>query len=155
MNIAAAVSVKERLIPAVRALRDAISKKADEWKDIVKIGRTHMQDATPLTLGQEWSGYAGTLTDNLERIENTLQGVYRRILEETAVRVGIVAPHRQLLHHLVLAELLFLTSAVSGLLDRQSTIPNKSLAASILAHQAFLSTCRLQPVARESLLYSH
>jgi len=87
--------------------------------------------------------------------QNTLQGVYGRILEETAVRVGIVAPHRQLLHHLVLAELLFLTSAVSGLLDRQGTIPNKSLAASILAHQVFLSICRLQPVARESLLYLH
>ena len=54
MNIAAAVSVKERLIPAVSALRDAIAAKAEEWKDIVKIGRTHMQDATPLTLGQEW-----------------------------------------------------------------------------------------------------
>jgi fumarate hydratase class II len=91
MNIAAAVSVNERLIPAVRALRDAISKKADEWKDIVKIGRTHMQDATPLTLGQEWSGYAGTLTDNLERIENTLQGVYRLALGGTAVGTGINA----------------------------------------------------------------
>ena len=59
MSIAAAVNVKERLIPAVTALRDSISAKAEEWKDIVKIGRTHMQDATPLTLGQEWSGYAG------------------------------------------------------------------------------------------------
>ena len=69
INVAAAVHVKKRLIPAVTALRHAITAKADEWKDIVKIGRTHMQDATPLTLGQEWSGYAGTLTDNLERIE--------------------------------------------------------------------------------------
>src|SRR5579863_1276288 len=80
MNIAAAVNVKERLIPAVKALRDAIAAKADEWKDIVKIGRTHMQDATPLTLGQEWSGYAGMLTDDLERIEETLTGVYRLAL---------------------------------------------------------------------------
>src|SRR6201987_3501111 len=55
MNIAAAVNVKERLIPAVKALRDAIATKADEWKNVVKIGRTHMQDATPITLGQEWS----------------------------------------------------------------------------------------------------
>jgi fumarate hydratase class II len=70
MNIAAAISVKERLIPAVKALHDAIAAKADEWKDIVKIGRTHMQDATPLTLGQEWSGYAGMLDDNVERIED-------------------------------------------------------------------------------------
>src|SRR6516165_8615569 len=58
MNIAAAVNVTEQLFPAVKALRDAIAAKAEEWKDIVKIGRTHMQDATPLTLGEEWSGYA-------------------------------------------------------------------------------------------------
>ena len=75
MNIAAAVNVKERLIPAVKALRDAIAAKAEQWKDTVKIGRTHMQDATPLTLGQEWSGYAGVLTDNLDRIENSVKGV--------------------------------------------------------------------------------
>jgi fumarate hydratase class II len=61
MYIAAAVNVKQRLIPAVSALHDAIQAKADAWRDIVKIGRTHMQDATPLTLGQEWSGYAGML----------------------------------------------------------------------------------------------
>jgi fumarate hydratase, class II len=89
MNIAAAVSVKERLIPAVTALRDAIAKKSKEWSDIVKIGRTHMQDATPLTLGQEWSGYAGMLTDGLERIEAALQGVYRLALGGTAVGTGI------------------------------------------------------------------
>src|SRR5690348_8616277 len=89
MNIAAAVNVKERLIPAVKALRDAIAAKADEWKDIVKIGRTHMQDATPLTLGQEWSGYVGMLSDNLERIEDALQGVYRLALGGTAVGTGI------------------------------------------------------------------
>src|SRR5258708_33064769 len=59
MCIAVAVNVKERLIPAVSALRDAIDAKSREWDDIIKIGRTHMQDATPLTLGQEWSGYAG------------------------------------------------------------------------------------------------
>src|ERR1700730_4390686 len=56
MNIAAALNVKQRLIPAVTALHDAIAAKVDAWKDIVKIGRTHMQDATPITLGQEWSG---------------------------------------------------------------------------------------------------
>jgi fumarate hydratase class II len=70
MNIAAAVNVKQRLIPAVKVLHDGISAKVDEWKDIVKIGRTHMQDATPLTLGQEWSGYAGVLADDLERMED-------------------------------------------------------------------------------------
>ena len=91
MNIAAAVNVKERLIPAVKALRDAIAVKADEWKDIVKIGRTHMQDATPLTLGQEWSGYTGMLGDNLERIEDALKGVYSLALGGTAVGTGINA----------------------------------------------------------------
>src|ERR1700733_6397964 len=88
MNIAAAVNVKARLIPAVAALRDAIAANAAEWKDIVKIGRTHMQDATPLTLGQEWSGYSAMLTDNLERIELTLPGIYRLALGGTAVGTG-------------------------------------------------------------------
>src|ERR1700733_11575196 len=91
MNIAAAVNVKERLIPAVIALRDAIAAKAEEWKDIVKIGRTHLQDATPLTLGQEKSGYVGILTDDLERIEETLTGVYRLALGGTAVGTGLNA----------------------------------------------------------------
>ncbi len=91
MHIAAAVNVKERLIPAVTALRDAIAAKAVEWDDIVKIGRTHMQDATPLTLGQEWSGYAAMLTDDLERIELALPGIYRLALGGTAVGTGINA----------------------------------------------------------------
>jgi len=60
-----------------------------EWNDVVKIGRTHMQDATPLTLGEEWSGYAGMLADNLGRIEDALQGVYRLALGGTAVGTGI------------------------------------------------------------------
>jgi fumarate hydratase, class II len=89
MNIAAAVNVKQRLIPAVKSLHDGISAKVDEWKDIVKIGRTHMQDATPLTLGQEWSGYAGVLADDLERMEDGLKGVYRLALGGTAVGTGI------------------------------------------------------------------
>src|SRR6202453_3488209 len=91
MHIAAAVNVKQRLIPAVTALREAIAAKAAEWNDVVKIGRTHMQDATPITLGQEWSGYAGVLTDDLERIEDTLKGVYRLALGGTAVGTGLNA----------------------------------------------------------------
>jgi fumarate hydratase, class II len=89
MYIAAAVNVKQRLIPAVKALHDRIATKAEEWKDVIKVGRTHMQDATPLTLGQEWSGYAGMLADNLERIEDSLAGVYRLALGGTAVGTGI------------------------------------------------------------------
>jgi fumarate hydratase class II len=91
MYIAAAVGVTERLIPAVSALHDAIAAKASAWDDVVKIGRTHMQDATPLTLGQEWSGYAGMLADDLERIQDAQKGVYRLALGGTAVGTGINA----------------------------------------------------------------
>ncbi len=91
MYIAAAIGVKHRLVPAVKALHDAIAAKAAAWDDIIKIGRTHMQDATPLTLGQEWSGYAGMLADDLERLETALPGVYRLALGGTAVGTGINA----------------------------------------------------------------
>jgi fumarate hydratase, class II len=89
MYIAAAVNTKQRLIPALKALHDAIAVKVEEWKDVIKIGRTHMQDATPLTLGQEWSGYEGMLADNLEWIEDALKGVYKLALGGTAVGTGI------------------------------------------------------------------
>jgi fumarate hydratase, class II len=91
MYMAAAIGVKERLIPAVRALHDAIAAKAGEWGNIVKIGRTHMQDATPITLGQEWSGYAGLLADDIERLEDALKSVYHLALGGTAVGTGINA----------------------------------------------------------------
>ena len=91
MYIAAAVETTKRLVPAVKALHDAIDDKARQWGDIVKIGRTHMQDATPITLGQEWSGYAGMLADNLERIDDALKGVYHLALGGTAVGTGINA----------------------------------------------------------------
>jgi len=91
MYIAAAVNVAGRLAPAVKALQAAIDAKAREWADIVKIGRTHMQDATPITLGQEWSGYAGMLGDDLERLHDALKGVYRLALGGTAVGTGINA----------------------------------------------------------------
>src|SRR5260370_10909738 len=77
MYMAAAINVKQRLMPAVAALRDSISTKADDWKDIVKIGRTHMQDATPITLGQEMSRYSRMLTDNLQRFDDAPKCVYR------------------------------------------------------------------------------
>jgi fumarate hydratase class II len=89
MNIATSTNAKRRLIPAVKQLEEAIRSKSEEWNDIIKIGRTHMQDATPLTLGQEWSGYAEMLTDNLDRLESSLGGVYRLALGGTAVGTGI------------------------------------------------------------------
>jgi fumarate hydratase, class II len=91
MYIASAMQVKQKLIPSLRKLHDAIAAKSEEWKDIIKIGRTHMQDATPLTLGQEWSGYAGLLADDLERIDDALKGVYQLSLGGTAVGTGINA----------------------------------------------------------------
>lgn len=89
MYIATAMNAQLRLIPAVQALHDAIAKKAAEWQDVIKIGRTHMQDATPLTLGQEWSGYAGALADNLERLNSALTGVHQLALGGTAVGTGL------------------------------------------------------------------
>ena len=91
MYIASAMNVRQRLIPAVKSLDDAIAAKASEWDGIIKIGRTHMQDATPLTLGQEWSGYEGMLADDLKRIEDALKGVYQLALGGTAVGTGINA----------------------------------------------------------------
>jgi fumarate hydratase class II len=91
MHLAAAVETVTRLIPAVQALHDAIAAKAELWADIVKIGRTHMQDATPLTLGQEWSGYSGMLADDLERLRDALKGVYQLAIGGTAVGTGLNA----------------------------------------------------------------
>lgn len=91
MSIAAAVNLTQHLLPAITQLRDAISTKADAWKDIVKIGRTHMQDATPLTLGQEWSGYATMLTDDIAWLESSVTGVYQLALGGTAVGTGLNA----------------------------------------------------------------
>lgn len=91
MYIAAVKGVKERLTPAVKELRDSLNAKAEEWEDIVKIGRTHMQDATPITLGQEFSGYVGMLDDDLNRLDDSLKDVYRLALGGTAVGTGINA----------------------------------------------------------------
>ncbi|HEX4592216.1 MAG TPA: class II fumarate hydratase, partial [Gemmataceae bacterium] len=89
MNVAAAVGVKHRLMPAIAALRDALDAKARSWANVVKIGRTHLQDATPLTLGQEVSGYVGMLADDLDRLDLALRGVYRLALGGTAVGTGL------------------------------------------------------------------
>jgi fumarate hydratase class II len=91
MYIAAAIETTKQLIPSVTALRTSIHGKAEEWMDIVKIGRTHLQDATPITLGQEWSGYVGMLDDNLLRLDDALKSVYRQALGGTAVGTGINA----------------------------------------------------------------
>jgi fumarate hydratase class II len=89
MHIATAIHVTRELIPAVEELRDGIQAKAKEWKNIVKLGRTHFQDATPLTLGQEFSGYASMLDDDLDNIARSLKHVYQLTLGGTAVGTGL------------------------------------------------------------------
>ena len=92
MHIAAAQAVVHRVLPAVRGLRDALEARAREFDDSVKIGRTHLQDAVPLTLGQEFSGYVAQLDDALERVEQALPGLYELAIGGTAVGTGLNAP---------------------------------------------------------------
>ncbi len=92
MHVAGAQLLTERLLPAVAALRDALAAKQEEFRDIVKIGRTHLQDAVPLTLGQEFSGYVAQLDDDVARIQGALPGLYRLAIGGTAVGTGLNAP---------------------------------------------------------------
>jgi fumarate hydratase class II len=92
MHIAGARAIVERLVPSVRALRDALAMRASEFETIVKIGRTHLQDAVPLTLGQEFGGYVAQLDADLARIELTLPGLYELAIGGTAVGTGLNAP---------------------------------------------------------------
>ncbi|MCK7611264.1 class II fumarate hydratase [Roseibium sediminicola] len=89
MHMAAAIQTTHRLLPGVETLHESLKAKSDEWDDIIKIGRTHMQDATPLTLGQEFSGYAEMLRQNIDRITHALKDVYSLALGGTAVGTGI------------------------------------------------------------------
>jgi fumarate hydratase class II len=89
MHIAAGVAVNTRLLPAVTTLRDTLAAKAVEFKDMIKSGRTHLMDATPVTLGQEFGGYAQQLTNDLKRITQALDGVYELALGGTAVGTGL------------------------------------------------------------------
>src|SRR3989441_5486848 len=92
MHVAAALELTRRLVPSVRALREALAVKAREFDDVVKIGRTHLQDAVPLTLGQEFSGYVAQLDAALARIETTLPGLLALAIGGTAVGTGLNAP---------------------------------------------------------------
>ncbi|NVK20369.1 MAG: class II fumarate hydratase [Methylocystaceae bacterium] len=89
MHISAACEIKQTLIPALQHLKDALHVKVQEWADIVKIGRTHTQDATPLTLGQEFSGYAAQVELGMCRLEETLEGLYYLAQGGTAVGTGL------------------------------------------------------------------
>ena len=92
MHIAAVKEIQESLLPKVGSLAAAIERKAHGWRDIVKIGRTHLQDAVPLTVGQEWSGYAMQLRNAITRIEQSLPGLYELAAGGTAVGTGLNAP---------------------------------------------------------------
>lgn len=89
MYIAAAMSVRSGVLPALRALHKALQKKQEKFANIVKIGRTHLQDATPIMLGQEFSGYAALIERNCKRIEQTLDGLYDLAAGGTAVGTGL------------------------------------------------------------------
>jgi fumarate hydratase, class II len=92
MHIAAARAIVERLLPSLRALRDSLDERSKDFADIVKIGRTHLQDAVPLTLGQEFGGYVAQLDAGVARIELTLPGLYELAIGGTAVGTGLNAP---------------------------------------------------------------
>jgi len=89
MHIATVLEFANHLIPHVKALRDALVDKAVAWVDVVKIGRTHLQDATPLTVGQEWSGYVTQLSDALAIVQQSMHGLYQLAAGGTAVGTGI------------------------------------------------------------------
>ena len=92
MHIATLLAIREHTLPRLAELADAIWEKAVEWVDVVKIGRTHLQDATPLTVGQEWSGWATQLRDAVARLEQSLDGLHELAAGGTAVGTGINAP---------------------------------------------------------------
>ena len=92
MHIATVQEFTGHLVPAAQSLQEAIAAKAREWHDVVKIGRTHLEDAVPLTVGQEWSGYATQLEQGLDRLQSTLGGLYELAMGGTAVGTGLNAP---------------------------------------------------------------
>ncbi|HEX6132048.1 MAG TPA: class II fumarate hydratase, partial [Actinomycetota bacterium] len=128
MHVAAAQVVVERLVPEVRALRDALAARANGFAEVVKIGRTHLQDAVPLTLGQEFGGYVAQLDADLERIDAAMAGVYELAAGGTAVGTGLNAPEG--FDEAVAAEIASLTGLPFV------TAPNKF--AALAAHDALV-----------------
>jgi fumarate hydratase class II len=128
MHIAAGEQLNHRLIPAVTGLRDTLKKKSEDYRDIVKIGRTHLMDAVPLTLGQEFSGYVQQLDNGLARVSHALDGIYELALGGTAVGTGLNT-HRDFAIRAAAA-----IAAITGLPFR--TAPNKFEA--LAAHDAIV-----------------
>jgi fumarate hydratase class II len=129
MHVAAALDITERLLPETRRLKDALAKKAAAWKDVVKIGRTHLMDATPLTLGQEFSGYAAQLELAEKRITEALDGLYELALGGSAVGTGLNT------HPEYAVRVAKKVASLTGLPFR--TAPNKF--AALAAHDAVVS----------------
>ena len=128
MHIACAVEIENRLLPALQELRNALNDKAQDWASIIKIGRTHTQDATPLTLGQEFSGYTHQLDRGIDRIQQTIPGLLELAQGGTAVGTGLNAPQG-------FAEMVAeRVSAITGL--NFKTAPNKFEA--LAAHDAMV-----------------
>src|SRR6201993_1710478 len=92
MHIAAVLELEDHLLPHAEALAAAIEMKANDWNGVVKIGRTHLQDAVPLTVGQEWSGWATQLIDARQRLETALYAIHQLAARGTAVGTGLNAP---------------------------------------------------------------
>src|SRR5215813_12627426 len=92
MHIAAYTMATQKTIPALRRLRDACERESKKWEGVVKIGRTHLEDAVPLTVGQEWSGYVGALDDTIAEVEHATRGLLEVAIGGTAVGTGLNAP---------------------------------------------------------------
>ena len=92
MHIAAAIEIKDSLLPAIKTLRDTFKEKQDAFSNVVKIGRTHLMDATPLTVGQEFSGYVTQLDNTMQRISSILPGLYELALGGIVVGTGLNTP---------------------------------------------------------------
>jgi len=147
MHIAAALALHNKLMPAVRNLRNVLAAKADEFKDIIKIGRTHLQDAVPLTLGQEFSGYVAQLDACLHHLESVLPGLYELAAGGTAVGTGLNT------HPLFASKVAQQIAKLTGL--PFITAPNKF--AALAAHDALVFThgalktlaCALMKIAND------
>jgi len=136
MHIAAITEIDERLLPQLRALHAELSSKSKQWMDVVKIGRTHLEDAVPLTVGQEWSGWAAQVEGCIREVEHSREGLLRLALGGTAVGTGLNAPAG--FSENVAAEIAALTG------KKFVTAPNKfeaqgSLDAMVRAHAALRS----------------
>ncbi|MDV6264349.1 class II fumarate hydratase [Rhodococcoides yunnanense] len=92
MHIATVTAITDRLLPAVQTLLTTVHERADRWCGVIKIGRTHLEDAVPLTVGQEWSGYAAQIRHGIDRVEAALHGLFQLAMGGTAVGTGLNAP---------------------------------------------------------------